>query len=177
MKHLFICLLAVLLTACSSESSSNPTHETVGDFTPLIHMTKYEMESIDELNNWGFEYYTYGEIYAEPIEDWPYDLDKHVTEDNNVIGYNLAFQDYDEDAGLITNLTMDNFSELLEWVFNLKDPYDADAVEITNQDENVYEGQFDVSVYEKDYIVTFEAEKLWGSDDYGINDCQIWLKN
>ena len=173
MKKLAIILsVLLLLTACDSQSSSNPTHETSLDFTPLIQMTKYEMEQIEELKEYDFEYYTYGEIKeGEPVEDWPFDMDKHVLDDGDVIGYSFDFYKYDTEAKEYTNISSEDFATFLGWVFNLSESFDA---ELIDEDDYGYDAKITVSTLENDYNVYYSAERL-GADDYKVNDCTIMM--
>ena len=174
MKRIGIILSVLfLLTACNGGSSSNPTHSTSLDFTPLIQMTKYEMENLEELKDYGFEYATYGEIKEdEPVEDWPFDMDKHVMDDGDVIGYYFNFEDYDKSTYKSTNLSHEDFATFLGWVFNLKESFEP---EVISETLNSYDAKFTVSTLENDYNVFYTAERFNEDEEYGINKCQIWL--
>ena len=173
MKRLAIILsILLLLSACDSQSSSNPTHETSLDFTPLIQMTKYEMEQIEELKEYDFEYYTYGEIKeGEPVEDWPFDMDKHVLDDGDVIGYSFDFSKFDTETKKYTNISSKDFATFLGWVFNLSESFDT---ELLYEYGNNYSAKITVSTLENDYNVYYNAERL-GADDFSVNDCEIYM--
>ena len=130
------------------------------------------MEQIEELKEYNFEYYTYGEIKeGEPVEDWPFDMDKHVLDDNTVIGYSFDFWQFDRETKKYVNLSSEDFATFLGWVFNMNESFDT---ELIVEYGNKYNAKATVSTYEYDYNVYYTAERL-GDDDFSVKDCEIMM--
>ena len=167
MKHLIICLLVVFLTACSESASRT---------TPLVEMTKYEIENHEQLQELEeMEYVTYAEMKEEPAEDWLFDMEKRVMEDDAIVGYEFSFPETDDQPGI----TVDEFNQFLDFAINADQPFN---IEENENIEPLYEGStlssymFKVDAGDERYLVTYYTEKkYYYSDEYFISSGAIYL--
>lgn len=161
MKQLVIILSLVLfLFGCSNESSSKTT--------PLVEMTRYELDNTEKLKEYDLEYVTYAEIKEdEPVEDWSFDMDKHVLDDNEIIGYSLWFNYLDDEL-----LTLDDFNELLDFVFEKNSVQLETLEECDFMDYESYPN-FEVESNDKKFIVYYCTEKINEDGEYGVEMINI----
>ncbi len=123
---------------------------------------------LEGVNEYLSSFDTYAEMKKEPVDDWSFDMDKHVLDDNEIIGYSFYFDS--DDPGL---LTVDQMNEFLTFAFGEGTFTPIDAFEYPDYEDYYY---FKVETTDKKFVVYYtlaEDYKLSPINPFGVESIDI----